>query len=172
MFRGQCSQCHGAGAAGAKGYPNLLDDAWLWGGDIESIAYTVNHGIRNETDPDARYSQMPAFGDILEDAQIAAVVEHVVSLSSDDYDRALAETGSTVFADNCASCHGDVAEGSRDMGAPDLTDAIWLYGGDRDTLTTTVREARFGVMPAWGQRLSDADVRAVSVYVHSLGGGE
>lgn len=172
VFRAQCSQCHGAGAAGAKGYPNLLDDDWLWGGDIENIATTVNHGVRNETDPDARYSQMPAFGDILPKAEIAAVVEHVVSLSSDDYDRALAESGSTVFADNCASCHGDGAEGNREMGAPDLADAIWLYGGDRDTLTATVRDARFGVMPAWGQRLSDADVRAVSVYVHSLGGGE
>lgn len=172
VFLTWCAQCHGSGAAGAKGYPNLLDDDWLWGGDIENIATTVNHGIRNETDPDARYSQMPAFGDILPKAEIAAVVEHVVSLSSDDYDRALAESGSTVFADNCAACHGDGAEGNREMGAPDLTDAIWLYGGDRDTLTATVRDARFGVMPAWGQRLSDADVRAVSVYVHSLGGGE
>jgi cytochrome c oxidase cbb3-type subunit 3 len=172
VFRAQCSQCHGSGAAGAKGYPNLLDDDWLWGGDIESIATTVAHGVRNETDGDARYSEMPAFGEILEDGDINAVVEYVVSLSAPEYDTQLAEAGSVVFADNCAACHGDDAGGMRDMGAPNLTDAIWLYGGDRDTLTYTVRNARYGVMPAWGQRLSDADVRAVSVYVHSLGGGE
>ncbi|MEQ6250009.1 cytochrome-c oxidase, cbb3-type subunit III [Sulfitobacter sp. HNIBRBA3233] len=172
VFRAQCSQCHGSGAAGAKGYPNLLDDAWLWGGDVESIAYTINHGIRNETDPDARWSEMPAFAEILEDGEIDAVVEYVVSLSSQEYDAQLAEAGSAVFADNCAACHGDSAEGNRDLGAPALSDAIWLYGGDRETLKTTVRYARFGVMPAWGQRLSDADVNAVSVYVHSLGGGE
>lgn len=172
VFRAQCSQCHGAGAAGAKGYPNLLDDDWLWGGDIDNIAATVTHGIRNETDDDARYSEMPAFGEILEDDEIASVVEHVVSLSAPDYDAALAAAGSEVFADNCASCHGGDALGDRDLGAPNLADAIWLYGGDRPTLEHTVRNARYGVMPAWGQRLSDADVRAVSVYVHSLGGGE
>lgn len=172
VFRAQCSQCHGSGAAGAKGYPNLLDDDWLWGGDIDNIAATITHGIRNETDDDARYSEMPAFDEILEDEEIAGVVEYVVSLSAPDYDAALAASGAEVFADNCASCHGDDALGDRDLGAPNLADAIWLYGGDRTTLEYTVRNARYGVMPAWGQRLSDADVRAVSVYVHSLGGGE
>jgi len=172
VFRAQCSQCHGAGAAGAKGYPNLLDDDWLWGGDIDNIVATVTHGVRNETDLDARYSEMPAFDDILEDDQIAGVVEYVISLSSPNHDAALAAQGAEVFADNCSSCHGDTALGDRDLGAPNLADAIWLYGGDRATLEHTVRNARYGVMPAWGQRLSDADVRAVSVYVHSLGGGE
>lgn len=172
VFRAQCSQCHGSGAAGAVGYPNLLDDDWLWGGDMENIVLTVAHGVRNETDEDARWSEMPAFGDVLTSDEVGAVVEYVVSLSSSEVDSSLAEAGSTLFADNCASCHGDAALGDRELGAPNLADAIWLYGGDRDSLTTTVRNARFGVMPAWGQRLSDADVRAVSVYVHSLGGGE
>ncbi|SMY08297.1 cytochrome-c oxidase, cbb3-type subunit III [Flavimaricola marinus] len=172
VFRAQCSQCHGSGAAGAVGYPNLLDDDWLWGGDITAIEATIRHGIRNETDPDARWSQMPAYDGIFETAEIDAVVEYVVSLSDPEHDAALAAEGSILFADNCAACHGENAEGNTDMGAPNLGDAIWLYGRDRDTLEYTVRNARFGVMPAWGQRLSDEDVRAVAVYVHSLGGGE
>lgn len=172
VFRAQCSQCHGSGAAGAKGYPNLLDDDWLWGGTVDEIAYSVRHGIRNETDDDARYSAMTAFKDILEPEQIDATAEYVVSLSSQDYDKPLAEAGAAIFAEQCASCHMDDATGDRSQGAPNLRDAIWLYGGDRETLKYTIANARYGVMPAWGQRLSEADVRAVSLYVHSLGGGE
>ncbi|MBJ3763330.1 cytochrome-c oxidase, cbb3-type subunit III [Maribius pontilimi] len=171
VFASHCSQCHGAGAAGvqAAGYPNLLDDAWLWGGEITDIAYTVRHGIRNDTDPDARWSQMPAFGDMLEDAEIAALVAHVRSLSG------LAETdaqGAQLYADNCASCHGDGGMGDREIGAPNLTDAIWLYGGSPEAVEHTIRQSRFGVMPAWGGRLDEAEVRAVAAYVHGLGGGE
>jgi len=172
VFRANCSQCHGSGAAGALGYPNLLDDDWLWGGDIAAIALTIDHGIRNDTDPDARWSQMPAFGDILNKQEIASVVAYVGSLSALAEDPALAQAGATLFSENCAACHGDDARGNRDMGAPNLTDAIWLYGGDPAGLTQTVSQARFGVMPAWGQRLSDVDVDAVAVYVHSLSGGE
>ncbi len=172
VFRAQCSQCHGSGAAGAKGYPNLLDDDWLWGGSMDAISASVKHGIRNETDDDARYSEMPAYDELLEDDQIKAVVEYVVSLSSAEFDQTLADSGSVVFAEQCSACHGETGLGDREQGAPNLKDAIWLYGGDRETLEDTVRNARFGVMPAWGQRLSDEDVRAVSVYVHGLGGGE
>jgi cytochrome c oxidase cbb3-type subunit 3 len=172
VFRAQCSQCHGSGAAGAVGYPNLLDNDWLWGGDMENITLTIRHGIRNATDDDARYSEMPAFGEILEEEEIQSVVEYVLSLSSSDTDAALAETGAIVYEDNCSACHGEQAQGDYDQGAPNLADAIWLYGGDRETVEYSVRNARFGVMPAWGQRLRDADVRAVSVYVHALGGGE
>lgn len=172
VFRAQCSQCHGSGAAGAVGYPNLLDDDWLWGGDMDTIIYSVTHGIRNETDPDAHWSQMPAFGDIFTEEETAATVEYLVSLSSSDYDADLAEEGSVLYMDNCAACHGDNALGDRGIGAPNLADAIWLYGGDRETLTYSIENARFGVMPAWGQRLTEEDVRAVSAYVHALGGGE
>ncbi|MEP5155483.1 cytochrome-c oxidase, cbb3-type subunit III [Planktotalea sp.] len=172
VFRAQCSQCHGKGAAGAEGFPNLLDNDWLWGGNQDEIAYSIRHGIRNDTDDDARFSQMPAYGEILEPEDIKAVVEYVVGLSSDAFDAQLAEKGAVVFADNCTACHGDNARGDREQGAPNLADAIWLYGGDRAALTHTVTNARFGVMPAWGQRLSEEDVRAVTVYVHSLGGGE
>lgn len=169
VFRAQCSQCHGSGAAGAKGYPNLLDNDWLWGGSLEDIAYTIRHGIRNETDDDARYSEMPAFGEILEPEEITAVVAYVESLSSGT---PLTGQGAEVYADNCASCHMEDGTGDREQGAPNLADSLWLYGGDTETLTKTVTYSRYGVMPAWGQRLSEEDVRAVAVYVHSLGGGE
>lgn len=172
VFRAQCSQCHGSGAAGAKGYPNLLDDDWLWGGDMDAIVHTVRHGVRNTTDDDARYSEMPAFGDILETEEIDAVVEHVISLSASDFDASLAQAGAVVFEDNCSACHGEKGLGDQEVGAPNLADAIWLYGGTREALLETVSNSRFGVMPAWGERLPEVDVRAVSAYVHSLGGGE
>ncbi|MBV1896493.1 MAG: cytochrome-c oxidase, cbb3-type subunit III [Rhodobacteraceae bacterium] len=172
VFLTWCAQCHGSGAAGAVGYPNLLDDAWLWGGDIDTIYTTVAHGIRNEEDDDARYSEMPAFGEILEPGEITEVVNYVMSLSGDAPEPSLVSNGATVYEDNCSSCHGETGKGDRDLGAPDLTDALWLYGGDFDTMMHTVTFSRFGVMPAWLGRLTEAEVRAVTVYVHQLGGGE
>jgi len=172
VFRGECSQCHGSGAAGAKGYPNLLDDDWLWGGSAEEIAFTINNGIRNETSDDARYSIMPAFGDVLESKEIEQVVQYVRALSGQENDAVLAALGEPIYGESCAACHGDTGLGDRDLGAPNLSDAIWLYGGDIENLTQTVTDARFGVMPAMGQRLSAADVNAVAAYVHQLGGGE
>jgi cytochrome c oxidase cbb3-type subunit 3 len=172
VFRTWCAQCHGSGAAGAKGYPNLLDDDWLWGGDIEAIHETIAHGIRNEEDPEARWSQMPAFGEILEEQEISQVVNYVMSLSGEPQDASMVEAGETVYLDNCAACHMDDGTGDRWQGAPNLTDAIWLYGGDYETLMETVEYSRFGVMPPWTDRLSEAEIRAVSAYVHGLGGGE
>ncbi|MEQ8368764.1 MAG: cytochrome-c oxidase, cbb3-type subunit III [Roseicyclus sp.] len=179
-FATWCSQCHGAGAAGvqASGYPNLLDDDWLWGGSIDEIHATISHGIRNEDDLDARYSEMTAFDDILSDDEIASVVQYVRNMSGQEADATLAMAGEGVFLDNCAACHMDDGTGDRFLGAPNLTDAIWLYGGSQEDIEYTVRYARFGVMPPWSAdasdagRLSEAEVRAVSVYVHSLGGGE
>jgi cytochrome c oxidase cbb3-type subunit III len=176
VFRAHCSQCHGSGAAGvsAKGYPNLLDDDWIWGGDMTNIHYTIAHGIRNTTDEDARLSQMPAFGrdEILDAAQIDAVVQHVMAISGQEHDAVLASDGAVIYAENCAACHGEAGEGNRDLGAPTLTDAIWLYGGDKDSITYSVVNARAGVMPNWNTRLSEADIRSVAIYVHGLGGGE
>lgn len=172
IFRINCAQCHGAGANGAKGFPNLLDNDWLWGGSIEDIHTTVSHGIRNTTDADARFSQMPAFGEILDGGDINAVVNHVLAISGQPNDAALAAKGATVFADNCAVCHGAEGKGDRAQGAPNLTDAIWLYGGDPVTIKQTVTTARFGVMPSWNGRLTEAQIRAVASYVHGLGGGE
>ncbi|MEX0349395.1 MAG: cytochrome-c oxidase, cbb3-type subunit III [Paracoccaceae bacterium] len=174
VFRTWCAQCHGSGAAGAVGYPNLLDDAWLWGGDIENIHLTIAHGIRNEEDPDARYSEMPAFGrdELLTPEEIDKAVNYVMSLSGTPQDASQVEAGSVIFADNCASCHMEDATGDPEQGAPNLADALWLYGGDYDTLTETVTNSRFGVMPSWNNRLTEAQVRAVAAYVHQLGGGE
>ncbi|SFT36802.1 cytochrome-c oxidase, cbb3-type subunit III [Sedimentitalea nanhaiensis] len=175
VYRTWCAQCHGAGASGVQGagYPNLLDDDWLWGGDVDAIYTTVSHGIRNEDDDDARYSEMPAFGEILEPEEISQVVNFVMTLSgSEPKDPDQVEAGAVVFADNCASCHMEAGTGDREQGAPNLTDAIWLYGGDYDTVAETVTYSRFGVMPAWSGRLTDAQVRAAAIYVHQLGGGE
>ncbi|UXX84582.1 cytochrome-c oxidase, cbb3-type subunit III [Roseovarius pelagicus] len=172
VFKTWCAQCHGSGAAGAKGYPNLLDNDWLWGGDIEAIHTTIAHGIRNEEDDDARYSEMPAFGDILERAEIEQVVNYVMSLSGTPKDASLVSAGETVFVDNCTACHAEDASGDQTQGAPNLKDAIWLYGGDYDAVKATVTYSRYGVMPSWNQRLTEAEVRAVAAYVHQLGGGE
>lgn len=174
VFRTNCAQCHGSGAAGVvgKGYPNLLDDDWLWGGDITAIHTTVTHGVRNTTDPEARFSQMLTFGEILKPEEIDQVVQHVRAISGQENDATMAAAGAKIFADNCAVCHTDAGTGNRDFGAPNLTDAIWLYGGDVATLTKTVTYARFGVMPNWNARLSEDQIRSVAFYVHSLGGGE
>ena len=172
VFRNNCSQCHGSGAAGALGYPNLLDDDWLWGGDFENIAYTVRHGIRNEEDWDARYSEMTAYDEIFSNEEVDQVVQYVRLISGQEHDAGLAEAGTELFLNNCAACHGDNGMGNYDLGAPNLTDAIWLYGGDLESVEQTVRYARFGVMPPWGERLTEAEIKAVTAYVHQLGGGE
>ncbi|MFY0596953.1 MAG: cytochrome-c oxidase, cbb3-type subunit III [Cognatishimia sp.] len=174
VFKTWCAQCHGSGAAGSKGYPNLLDNDWLWGGDIEAIHETVTAGIRNEDNDLARYSEMPAFGrdELLEDEQIDQVVNFVMSLSGEPMDASMVTEGATVYADNCSSCHGDAGLGDRDQGAPNLADAIWLFGGSYDDIRETVVNSRFGVMPSWDTRLTEAQIRAVSAYVHQLGGGE
>lgn len=180
VFRANCATCHGAGAGGlqAAGFPSLLDDDWLWGGTAAEIHATVAHGIRNADDPEARWSEMPAFGDMLSNREVEAVVAHVLAISGQEADMGLAAEGAGVFADNCAGCHGEGGTGDRALGAPDLTDAVWLYGGTPERIAETVREARFGVMPAWGEAagarraLSEGEIAAVAAYVHSLGGGE
>lgn len=174
VFKTWCAQCHGSGAAGAKGYPNLLDNDWLWGGDIEAIHETIRVGIRTDEHFDTRYSEMPAFGrdQFLEKPQIEAVVNFVMSLSGDPLDASTVAEGAEVFAGNCASCHGEQADGDRSQGAPNLRDAIWLYGGSYDDIYETVYNSRYGVMPNWDTRLTEAQIRAVATYVHQLGGGE
>jgi cytochrome c oxidase cbb3-type subunit 3 len=176
IFATWCAQCHGAGAQGSPGlgYPSLIDNDWIWGGSIEDIHTTITHGVRNAEDDDARFSEMPAFGrdELLERPQIDEVVQYVRQISGQDADATLASAGATVFEENCATCHGDDGMGIRELGAPNLTDRIWLYGGDVETLTYTVINARGGVMPHWNERLNEAQIRAVATYVHGLGGGE
>ena len=174
-FGDNCATCHGAGGRGAKGYPTLADDVWLWSGTLDGIEYTLRHGIRHELDPETRFSAMPAFGRdrLLTSAQIEDVVSHVLTLSGrGGDDPAAAGRGAIIFAAQCATCHGDNGLGDKTIGAPNLTDQDWLFGGDYDEIYNTVYNARNAHMPAWGERLDDATIKALSVYVHSLGGGE
>ena len=171
-FKVNCSPCHGSGASGALGFPNLNDDDWVWGGDLETIQTTITHGIRYANDADTRISEMPAFGEILEPAQVREVAAYVISLTSTPSDAALVEPGKQVFADNCAACHGDDARGNRELGAPNLADAIWLRVHGEAGIVSQVTHPTHGVMPAWGERLGETTVKQLTVYVHSLGGGE
>ena len=171
VYKNYCSQCHGSGATGAKGYPNLQDDDWLWGGTAEDIRQTIAHGIRFAQDDDTRLSDMPAFGrdEILSKDQISAVADHVLALSGQGPANA---EGAEIFAENCAACHGDNGEGMAELGAPRLSDGISLYGGDKETVVATITNSRAGVMPAWSHRLDEAVVKQVALYVHDLGGGQ
>ena len=173
-FRVHCVQCHGSGAAGSKGYPNLNDDDWLWGGDLAAIEKTLTDGVRNPDHDATRQSLMPAFGkdQLLTAAQVDDVVAHVRAISGQDRASAASQRGAKVFADNCAVCHGPAGKGNRELGAPNLIDAIWLYGGDADTIHETVWNSRHGVMPRWDDKLDKATIRMLAAYVHSLGGGE
>jgi cytochrome c oxidase cbb3-type subunit 3 len=168
-----CVQCHGSGAAGSPGYANLNDDDWLWGGTLDAIQQTITYGIRSGN-PDARDSLMPSFGadGILTNTEIAETAEYVLSLSGKDHDAAMAEKGKQLFADNCASCHGAMGEGNREFGAPKLNDAIWLISGTREGIIAQITKPRMGVMPAWTGRLDDTTIKQLTLYVHSLGGGE
>jgi len=171
-FKVHCVQCHGSGAAGSKGYPNLNDDDWLWGGDLASIHYTLVNGVRQPDHDATRFSQMPAFAGVIANGEIDAVTSYVRTLSGLEKMSAKSTLGANVFSANCASCHGADGKGMREFGAPNLTDGIWLYGGDKASLTTTVNKARYGVMPRWDNRLDPVTIKMLAAYVHSLGGGE
>ena len=174
LFKENCAPCHGLGGAGRKGYPTLADDDWLWGGTLEQIEYTVRHGIRNGVDPEARDSQMPAFGadGMLTRPQIGDVAQHVLSLTGRATDQAAAGRGAEIFAQNCAACHGDAGQGNKEVGAPALNDKIWLYGDSLQQIEAQLTRPRQGVMPTWQGRLSDDAIKMLVVYVHSLGGGQ
>jgi len=173
-FADNCAPCHGSGGGGGRGYPNLNDDDWLWGGKLSDIQNTVTHGARS-TDEKGHMGNMPAFGrdGILKPNEISAVADYVRSLSGlsaePGTDLAL---GKKVFADNCAACHGPEGKGNREVGAPNLTDKIWLYGPDKQTIMQGIQNGRGGVMPAWGGRLNEPTIKALTVYVWTLGGGE
>ena len=173
-FVDNCAPCHGAGGGGAKGYPNLNDDDWLWGGKLTAIEQTIRHGARSG-DKEDHEGNMPAFGrdGILKSAEISAVADFVRSLSGlstePGADLAL---GKKVFAENCVLCHGPEGKGKREVGAPNLTDKIWLYGSDKATIVQGIQNGRGAVMPAWNGRLSEPIIKALTVYVYSFGGGE
>lgn len=170
-FRENCAACHGTGAAGSKGFPNLNDDDWLWdNGTINDIYTTVKYGIRSGHDK-ARSNQMPSFGldKILKKDEVEEVVEYVMSLSNKP---AVGSKGETIFKANCVACHSAGGKGNRTLGAPNLSDSIWLYGDKKEDITYTVTYAHAGVMPYWINRLDDNTIRQLTLYVHSLGGGQ
>lgn len=175
LFALNCSQCHGAGGAGNKGFPNLTDDEWIHGGALSDIAKTITHGIRDNTDPATRdLAGMTAFGKdgILQTAQIEDVVNYLSVIGKGAPENESSKRGAAVFAENCTVCHGEKAEGNREMGAPPLANDIWLYGGTHADRVETITNGRAGMMPTFAQKLSPQDVNKLAVYVHSLGGGE
>jgi len=172
-FGDNCAPCHGRGAQGAVGYPNLRDDSWLWGdGSLDAIHTTIAHGIRAD-DPKTRMNQMPALGrtGMLTEPKISDVAEYVLSLSGGTGDPAAIERGSKIFAETCSPCHGAAGKGNSTLGVPDLTDQLWLYSGDKATVMESIRNGRGGVMPAWSVRLDPETIKELAIYVHSLGGG-
>jgi cytochrome c oxidase cbb3-type subunit 3 len=173
-FKVYCSQCHGSGANGGTIYPSLIDDDWIWGGTLEDIYLTLQHGIRYEQDDDTRLSEMPRYGadELLERNEIMDVAWYVRQMSGQEFDAEAAARGQTVFADNCAACHGEKGEGIRELGAPNLSDAIWFYGNTHEQIVTQISNPKQGVMPGWTGRLSEVTIRQLTHYVHSLGGGE
>jgi cytochrome c oxidase cbb3-type subunit 3 len=173
-FRVNCIQCHGSEAQGSRGYPNLADDDWLWGGDLKTIETTITHGVRFAGDAQTRQSLMPSFGrdGILTPEQVDDVADYVRSLSGAQTADAATRRGAAIFAANCAVCHGPEGRGGRKVGAPNLADQIWLYGGAKADVVASVTNAHSGVMPAWGQRLDPVTIKMLAAYVHSLGGGE
>ena len=173
-FADNCAPCHGAGGGGAKGYPNLDDNKWLWGGTLADISQTITHGVRSGDDA-GHQGSMPAFGrdGTLKPDQISSVADYVRSLSGlSTSPGADLTNGAKIFADNCAVCHGPQGKGNRELGAPNLTDNIWLYAPDKKTIMEGIFNGRGGVMPAWTGKLDDVTIKALAVYVHTFGGGE
>jgi cytochrome c oxidase cbb3-type subunit 3 len=173
-FAENCAPCHGAGGGGARGYPNLNDDDWLWGGKLADLALTIQHGVRAVGDDQTRQGGMPAFGrdGMLTRDQISTVSDYVRYIARLSTQEIKIEPGQKLFADNCAVCHGPDGKGNRELGAPDLTDAIWLYGSDKEAIVEGLTNGRGAVMPAWSSRLDDTTIKALTVYVHGFGGGE
>ena len=183
-FADNCAPCHGAGGGGARGYPNLNDDEWLWGGKLSDIEQTIRFGARSG-DNKGRAGSMPAFGrdKILKPNEVSAVADFARSLSGlstePGADLAL---GKKVFAENCSVCHGDEGKGNREMGAPNLTDKIWRFDGSVEGIKRTIaygvnagdQKGRVAVMPSFKEagKLSDAEMKKLAVYVYKFGGGQ
>lgn len=170
LFADNCAPCHGTGGSGRAAYPILVDDDWIWGGTIDDIYQTIQYGIRNGH-AEARDTVMPAFGTdgVLSADEINAVAEYVLSLSGAGPANA---RGAQIFAENCAACHGEDGKGIQEVGGPNLTDGIWLYGGSKAAIVSQITKPHLGVMPVWKGRLSDVEIKELAVYVHSLGGGQ
>jgi cytochrome c oxidase cbb3-type subunit 3 len=173
VFGDNCATCHGTGGTGAKGYPNLRDDVWLWGGTLDDIHHTLNVGIRSEN-PETRFSQMPAFGkdQLLTTAEISDLTEYVVALSGRKANANAVARATPVYVAQCVACHGAEGKGDPLQGAPNLTDADWLYGSSRAEINAQIVNGRAGVMPTWQSRLSPETIKALAVYIHANAGGQ
>ncbi len=174
-FALHCSTCHGAGGQGSKGYPNLNADRWIWGGTLEAIQATITHGVRWDADPETHASAMPAFGrdSLLSKSEIANVADYVRTWSGNAPPQSadLAE-GQRLFGQNCATCHGEDGKGNVELGAPNLTTQVWLYGPSKAAIIDRIQNGGGGVMPAWAGRLDPTTIKALTIYVHTLGGGK
>ncbi len=172
-FADNCQPCHGAGGGGNPGYPALAAGNWLWGGTLEEIQKTVTHGVRAAGD-DSRQSQMPRFGadGILKPTEIVAVADYVMTMYGTPVANADTTAGAKIYAENCAVCHGDKGQGDRTQGAPRLASRTHLFGDDRAAVIAQINAPRHGMMPPWNTRLDPATIKAVTLYVHGLGGGE
>jgi cytochrome c oxidase cbb3-type subunit 3 len=173
LFGDNCAACHGYDAAGGPGFPSLVDDAWLWGGDADTIMETLRVGI-NSKHPETRVSQMLAFGrdGILTREEIRTVADYVQSLSGSEVPPDRLAAGAELFANNCASCHGEEGRGDTALGSPDLTDGFWIYGGDDEALFDTIMHGRQGWMPAWEDRLGVVERKILTAYLQELAGKE
>ncbi len=167
IFQTHCAQCHGDGGAGSQGYPNLLDDDWLWGGTIEDIYTSIIHGIRAPGNTGTRQSAMPAFEQILTPSEISLVSFYVRNFDLNEKSQ-----GRNLYVANCAVCHQTNGEGHKQFGTPNLSDEIWLHGSDEFDISMSIKFGRGNVMPAWAEKLSETQIRQVTLFVHQLGGGE
>lgn len=172
VFADNCATCHGSGGSGNPGFPVLADDDWLWGGTLDQIWQTIAYGVRNANEK-SHQSAMPRFGadGMLTPAQINDTAEYVLSLSNRSTNAQAAERGKQVFAEQCVSCHLEGGKGNQEVGAPRLSDNIWLYGGDKDAIVRTISYSHNGNMPAWSERFDEATIKMLAIYVHALGGG-
>lgn len=165
LYRDNCVACHGRDLKGQENFPNLTDDHWLWSGEPEEIEYTLQVGI-NHLDDDTRWAEMPAFGDgMIERSELKAVVEYVLEISGSEHDAELAGIGAEVFEENCTACHDNSGVGGMENGAPSLVDDAWIYGGSRKVLTETLKHGRQGVMPGWSGRLTEEEIKKLTMYV-------
>ena len=163
LFSTYCTQCHGSDARGARGYPNLTDNDWLWGGEPEAIKTTISDG---------RIGMMPPWGEIIGNEGVFNVTAYIESLNGREVDVVVAAKGKETFATTCAACHGPEAKGQPMMGAPDLTDKVWLHGGSNKRIMETISKGRQGEMPPHGEFLGEAKVHLLAAYVYSLSSRE
>ena len=175
LFGDNCAVCHGTDAAGVRGFPSLINDDWLWGGDPDTITETIRVGVNSNLHSETRVSEMMAFGasGILDNAAVQASAHYVKALSDPAWARGREEIvarGRAVFADNCVICHGDDARGNQTLGSPDLTSTSSIYGNDIGSIYAVIHEGRQGEMPAWEQRLSPAEIKLLALYLLDKGG--